>query len=113
MAQKMTVSFEDDLDPDREAVETVRFGVNGQDYEIDLCQENLDHFHDVLAEFVAAARKVHASDRRPVRKPKPARPTMSLEQQQAIREWARGQGLPIKDRGRIPQDIIAQFNDAA
>ncbi|MFI9382062.1 histone-like nucleoid-structuring protein Lsr2 [Kutzneria sp. NPDC052558] len=33
-------------------------------------------------------------------------------QKQAIREWARSNGKPISDRGRIPADLIVEFQAA-
>ena len=29
-----------------------------------------------------------------------------------IREWAKGQGIEVKDRGRVPAEVVARFNAA-
>jgi nucleoid-associated protein Lsr2 len=29
-----------------------------------------------------------------------------------VREWARAQGIEVKDRGRVPADLVAKFNAA-
>ncbi|HEX2745733.1 MAG TPA: histone-like nucleoid-structuring protein Lsr2 [Streptosporangiaceae bacterium] len=29
-----------------------------------------------------------------------------------VREWARAQGIEVKDRGRVPADLVARFKDA-
>ena len=29
-----------------------------------------------------------------------------------IREWARAQGIEVKDRGRVPADLVARFKAA-
>ena len=29
-----------------------------------------------------------------------------------IREWARAQGIEVKDRGRVPADLVAKFKAA-
>jgi len=29
------------------------------------------------------------------------------------REWARAQGIEVKDRGRVPADLVAKFRAAA
>ena len=50
MAQKITVALEDDLDGGP-ADETVRFGLGGTDYEIDLSTKNADAFRRQLAPF--------------------------------------------------------------
>ena len=47
MAQKITVALEDDLD-DRPADETVRFGLEGADHEIDLSSKNARWFRTQL-----------------------------------------------------------------
>ncbi|MDX8037261.1 histone-like nucleoid-structuring protein Lsr2 [Lentzea sp. BCCO 10_0856] len=31
---------------------------------------------------------------------------------QRIRDWARAEGHQISDRGRIPQNLVAQFQEA-
>ena len=28
-----------------------------------------------------------------------------------VREWARAQGIEVKDRGRIPAEVVARFKD--
>jgi len=35
------------------------------------------------------------------------------EQNQAIREWARGKGMKVNDRGRIPSDVVEAFHQAS
>jgi hypothetical protein len=30
-----------------------------------------------------------------------------------VREWARGQGIEVKDRGRVPADVVEQYKTAA
>ena len=57
MAQKVTVALEDDL-TGGPADETVRFSVEGTDYEIDLSAKNAAAFRKQLAPFVEHARKV-------------------------------------------------------
>ena len=56
MAQKVTVELEDDLDGGP-ADETVRFGVDGSEYEIDLSKNNAAAFRRKLAPFLEHARK--------------------------------------------------------
>jgi Lsr2 len=47
----------DDLDQSPGA-QTIYFTVNGQEYEIDLSEENVERFNSALREFVDAARPV-------------------------------------------------------
>ena len=63
MAQKVTVELEDDLDGGP-AGETVRFGVDGSDYEIDLSAKNAAALRRKLAPFIEHARKAGRGSRR-------------------------------------------------
>ena len=56
MAQIREIRLVDDLDGEV-ADETVEFGVDGKNYEIDLSTANAKKLRDALAEFVAAARR--------------------------------------------------------
>ena len=104
MAQRTQVRYVDDIDGS-EADGTVRFGLGGADYEIDLSKQHADQLAAAIGPYVQAARKV--SSRRPVRGARPAR-----HDQSAVRAWAREQGLPVSDRGRIPADVLAQYESA-
>ena len=53
MATKVTVELEDDLDGGP-ADETVRFGIGGSEYEIDLNKKNARAFRKQLAPFIEA-----------------------------------------------------------
>ena len=66
MAQKIQTLFIDDLDGS-EADGTVRFGLDGTDYEIDLNGEHAQELRDALARYVTAARRAGSSARRPAR----------------------------------------------
>ena len=55
MAQK--VMLIDDLD-ESEGAETIRYSVDGQEYEIDLSEKNAERFRSVLKEFIDASRVV-------------------------------------------------------
>ena len=63
MAQKVTVELEDDLDGGP-AEETVRFGVDGSEYEIDLSKKNAAALRRKLAPFIDHARKAGRGQRR-------------------------------------------------
>ena len=67
MAQRVRTLLIDDLDGG-EAEGTVRFGLDGAEYEIDLSAEHADALRKALAPFVSAARRVSgAAARRPGR----------------------------------------------
>ncbi|SDD83259.1 histone-like nucleoid-structuring protein Lsr2 [Actinokineospora iranica] len=115
MAQKVTVSLVDDLDGS-EAEETVQFGLDGASYEIDLSGDNADRLREALADFIDHARR-SGGRKRPVGKAAsgrvPRTASADREQNQAIREWARKQGMKVSDRGRIPSDVLDAYNQQA
>ena len=93
MAQKITVALEDDLDGGP-ADETVRFGLGGTDYEIDLSKKNATAFRRQLAPFIEHARKTGRAQRR-----RPGRTASSRERSADIRAWAKDQGITVSERG--------------
>jgi hypothetical protein len=102
MARRTVVTLEDDLDGGP-AAETLRFGVDGSDYEIDLNTKNAATLHKLLAPFVEHARKAGSSARRPVRT------AASRRRSADIRIWAREQGIDLSDRGRIPASVVDKY----
>jgi len=105
MAQKVETLLVDDLDGSN-AESTVRFGVDGADYEIDLSASHAQQLRDALAPYISAARRAGPSSRRTGHKAtRPPDPT-------EVREWARAQGIDVKDRGRVPAELIAKFKAA-
>ena len=66
MAQKIQTLFIDDLDGS-EADGTVRFGLDGTEYEIDLNAEHAQALRDALARYVQAARRAGGGARRSAR----------------------------------------------
>lgn len=112
MAQKTIVQLIDDLDNGK-ADETVRFGLDGTSYEIDLSAKNAAKLRDALANYVANARRTGRSGgaARPAsggRRGRGAR--TDREQLQAIREWGRKNGWKVSERGRIPADLLDAYH---
>lgn len=105
--QKVETVRTDDMDGSA-ADSTIRFGLDGAEYEIDLNDEHAKTFRQSVEQFVAAARKISATRRAGGRPRKSATDVDSTK----VREWARGQGLPVKQRGRVPSDLIAQYRAA-
>jgi Lsr2 len=106
MAQKIAVALEDDLDGGP-ADETVRFGLDGAVYEIDLNAENAAAFRRQLAPFTGDARKAGRGQRH-----RPGRSASSRERSGGIRAWAKDQGIAVSDRGRIPTSVVEQYEAA-
>ncbi|CAM3046940.1 Lsr2 family protein [Saccharomonospora xinjiangensis] len=112
MAQKVLVSLVDDLDGS-EAEETVEFGLDGVNYEIDLSAENAEELRDALAQYVEHARRAGGRKRTSAKSAvkAPARSAaVDREQNQAIRAWARKNGFEVSDRGRIPSEVVEAYH---
>jgi hypothetical protein len=109
VAQKVQTLFIDDIDGST-ADGTVRFGLDGTDYEIDLNAEHAQALRDALARYISAARRVGAGTRRLVRSGRkaPANGVNTTE----IREWAKAQSIEVKDRGRVPAELVVKFKAA-
>ncbi|WP_115788507.1 histone-like nucleoid-structuring protein Lsr2 [Arthrobacter silvisoli] len=106
MAQKVKIILVDDLD-EGEADETVRFGLDGVSYEMDLSTVNASKLRDALEPFVAKARKT--STGRAVR----SRASAGRNQDSAqIRQWARDNGYTVNSRGRIQAEIQEAYQKA-
>src|SRR5262245_6230821 len=104
MATKISIALEDDLDGGP-ADETVRFAVRGTAYEIDLSKKNARAFRKQLAPFVEHARRAGRGQRRP-------RTSSSRQRSGDVRAWAKGQGIAVSGRGRIPASVVAQYQAA-
>ena len=116
MARREIVVLEDDLDGGN-ADETVKFGLDGTQYEIDLSKGNAAKLRDVFAPYIAGARKatrggVVLGGRAATRAAR-GTATADREQNKAIRAWAKRKGKNISERGRIPQGIVDEYHAAA
>lgn len=112
MAQKVQTLFIDDIDGG-EAEGTVRFALDGTDYEIDLNAKHTEELRSALGTYVEHARKVSTAARRGGRGAgKGGRGAGSSLNTTEIRNWAREQGYDIKDRGRVPADVVAKYQAA-
>jgi hypothetical protein len=113
MAQKVFVEMVDDLDGSvGEGVTTVGFALDGRSYEIDLNSDNAEKLRESLAEFIAAGRRQRSG--RAASRPQASASVdpAARERAHAIREWARGAGHDVSERGRIPA-VVAEAYEAA
>ena len=106
MAPRVTVELEDDLDGGP-ADETLRFGLDGTEYEIDLRKTNASKFRRQIAPYLDHARKAGRGQRR-----RPARTPSGRERSGDIRAWAKGQGISVSERGRIPASVVERYEAA-
>lgn len=107
MARKVHVQLIDDISGE-DAQETLRFSLDGVDYEIDLAEENAIELRRALEPFVAHGRRVRGSSGGQGGRAT----TSSKEKTQQIREWAEANGYKPSARGRISQDIKKAYDDA-
>lgn len=111
MARKVVYQLVDDLDntPLEEGEgETIRFSLDGNDYEIDLSADHAKLLRAGLEKYVDAARVVSRS--------KGGRSSSSSRAPKrdlaAIRAWAAENGHKVSDRGRIPNAVVEAFDAA-
>lgn len=116
MAQR--VIFVDDLDG-TEGAETIKYGLDGVDYEIDLSEENAQRLRRFLEEFIEKSRRIESDNlsfpsgearRRRRRSTHPS--GRSREELQNIRAWAEANGHEVAPRGRIKREVIEQYDQA-
>jgi Lsr2 len=109
VAQKIQTLLIDDLDGS-EAAGTVRFGLDGTEYEIDLNAKHAQALRDTLARYVSAARRAGGGARRPARAGR--RASAGGLDSSEVREWAKAEGIEVKDRGRVPAELVVKFKAA-
>ncbi len=118
MAQQTTIVLTDDLDGSK-AVETVSFALDGAHYEIDLNAKNAKNLRKTVAEFVDAGRKIRTPAAAAARVA-PARGgsrkssggtagKTDKSELAAIRAWAADNNVTVAARGRISEDVKAQY----
>src|SRR6476661_3991700 len=102
MAQRVNVVLVDDLDGN-EASETVRFGLDGADYEIDLSADNAGKLRDALALYVGHGRRT-GGRRRGAQSAASTRDSNGPTAAE-IRTWARENGWDVPERGRVSAEV--------
>jgi hypothetical protein len=112
MAQKTIVTLVDDLTGEvAENISTVEFALDGRTYQLDLTDENSTKLHDVLSPYVNAARKIGGRRRSGARSGRAIKvsgraPGYNRETLMSIREWAKKNGYQVRDRGRLPAEVL-------
>jgi hypothetical protein len=112
MAQRIVLS--DDLDGS-EATQTLNYTIDGQEYEIDLSEDNVQRFHEALEPFVSKSRQVErqaAPARRGRGDGRRRSSTGSRDDIPQIRAWAEANGHEVSARGRIKKEVIDAYDEA-
>ena len=103
MATKVLTTLQDDIDGS-DATETVRFALDGVEWEIDLSERNANRLRNSLSDFIAHGRKVGGKRRKPT--------SSSQTDTKAIRKWAEATGIEVSARGRIPTEVVERYRAA-
>jgi hypothetical protein len=114
MATRTVVTLVDDVDGST-ADESISFGLDGVEYEIDLSTEHAEALRGLLEPYATVARRT--GGRRGARST--ARPAASASDGTAparsrstnaqIRAWATEHGVTLAERGRLPGRVIEAF----
>lgn len=114
MARQVHVQLLDDIDG-AAADETLKFGLDGVNYEIDVCAKHADRLRKDLAKFILNGRRLGRGGLAPARRRRTTGTAVRSDraQNQAIREWARRKKIQLSDRGRIPASVIEQYEAEA
>jgi hypothetical protein len=110
MAQRVTTSLIDDIDGG-DADDTVRFGLDGKSYEIDLSKKNADKLRKALSSFVQAGRPTRGASTSDVSAGSRRR-SLTGPDPKAVRAWAQANQISVPARGRIPATVREQFQAA-
>lgn len=113
MAQRVVTHLEDDIDGG-DATETVAFGLDGTQYEIDLNDDNAAKLRDALAPYLGAARRAGGGGRGGRSNARSAAPRQRSGDSDAgaIRAWAESNGIEVSARGRISADLREKYEAA-
>ena len=101
---RVDVQLEDDL-TGGPADETIQFSLDGRSYEIDLNARHAAEFRHRLGRFTENARPVRTQRSRVTR-----RSAASRERSRQIRLWAEQRGFALSPHGRLPGNVIQQYD---
>lgn len=104
MAQRVNVILVDDLDGS-DASETVTFGLDGVDYEIDLNEKHAGELRNALALYVGHSRRT--GGRR--KSGSGAKGSSGGPAASEIRAWAKDNGYDVPERGRVSAEIRSAY----
>lgn len=97
-----------DVDPTHEATQNVAVALNGEAWELDVCDADAKKITDTITRLVKAARPMNVRDL--VRRP--TNGTGAEADPQVVRAWAQAKGLQVADKGRVGEDIVNQWRAA-
>lgn len=108
MAKRQVVTMTDDLDPSKQADETLHFSIGNVSYEMDLTKRNAEKFRSALQPYIDAARRTGGRTTQGAR----AHASATGVDVAAVKAWADANGIPYNQRGRLSADLVARFRQA-
>ena len=115
MARKKLVQYFDDLDDtplNEEQLEVVHFGLDGKNYVIDLSKTNATELRGLFQKYIEAGREDLATEVKKRRRTTSSSAAANRAFNRAARAWAREQGHPVADRGKLPDEVLNSFREA-
>ena len=110
--KRVTIQLVDDVDGliiDEGAGRTLTFAFDGDSYELDLSDGNIDQFRLAIEPYLSAARRVAVKGSRGSRA---SSAKLDPSELQAIREWAEAHGIHVAPRGRIAASVREKYEAA-
>jgi hypothetical protein len=104
MATKVLKTLQDDIDGS-DATQTIRFALDGIEYQIDVSDRNANRLRNSLSDFIAHGRKVGGRHGRKAA-------SSGQVDTKAVRKWAEANGIEVSSRGRIPTDVVERYRAA-
>jgi Lsr2 len=104
MATKVLTTLQDDIDGS-DATQTIRFALDGIEYEIDVSDRNANRLRNSLGDFIAHGRKVGG------RRARKSTSSGKVDTK-AIRKWAKANRIDVNSRGRIPAEVVERYKAA-
>ena len=105
MAKRIETVLIDDLDGST-ADETLVFGLDGVNYEIDLSAANAASFRELLAPYIKVAQRVSG------RRTRGTSGGRQASKGSDMRAWALAKGYEISERGRVPANVREAYEQA-
>jgi hypothetical protein len=87
------------------------FGLENISYEADLCEKHRDEMRRVMAKYIEIGRPMRAKTGNKVRAALKGRGGSTFTTKD-VREWAQAQGREVPSSGRLPNDLIKEYQDS-
>lgn len=104
MAQKVRIELVSDISGEP-GDETLTLSLDGKTVEVDLTKKEADALRKAVEPYLAAGRKVTGSTKRGAGSARRSSANSDLDLN-AAREWLRGEGHSVSDRGRIKTELL-------